>query len=129
MRALVKKHLPRGYQERMQYGMIGWVVPKKVLPMTYNGQALAIAGLAAQKHQISLYLVGRYAVPAVGKAFDAAAKQMKGVSTGKSCVRFKQAAQLDPAAVAAVLRAVPVDVFVASHQAAHAGKRLRPVVD
>lgn len=39
-RALVRKHLPKGYQEMMLWGMITWVVPQKKLRDTYNGQPL-----------------------------------------------------------------------------------------
>ena len=41
--------------------MIGWVVPLKDFPDTYNKQPLAYAGLAAQKNYNSLYLNCVYA--------------------------------------------------------------------
>ena len=32
VRAAIKKHLPQGYVETMQYGMISYVVPLKLYP-------------------------------------------------------------------------------------------------
>ena len=58
---VVRKHMPKGYAEGMAWGMIGWVVPLSVMAETYNGQPLCYAGLAAQKHYNSLYLMGTVA--------------------------------------------------------------------
>jgi hypothetical protein len=44
----------------MRYGMIGWYVPLERFPDTYNGQPLALAGLASQKSYVSLYLNSVY---------------------------------------------------------------------
>jgi hypothetical protein len=33
---VVLEHLPKGYEETMQYGMIGYVVPLDRYPATYN---------------------------------------------------------------------------------------------
>jgi len=32
LRATIKKHLPKGFGEGMQYGMIGYFVPHKLFP-------------------------------------------------------------------------------------------------
>jgi len=34
VRAVLRKHLPKGYAEMMQYGMISYVVPLKLSPVT-----------------------------------------------------------------------------------------------
>ncbi|MBT8337068.1 MAG: DUF1801 domain-containing protein, partial [Gemmatimonadetes bacterium] len=47
--ALVRKHIPAGFEEGINYGMIGWTVPLSRYPDTYNGQPLGIVSLAAQK--------------------------------------------------------------------------------
>ena len=39
-RALVRKHLPKGYAEAMGYGMITWSIPLRTYPDTYNGEPL-----------------------------------------------------------------------------------------
>ena len=37
VRSLVKKHLPKGYQEEMNWGAITYAIPLKTFPETYNG--------------------------------------------------------------------------------------------
>ena len=63
VRDAVNAALPAGYVEMMSFGMIGWVVPLDDYPVTYNGQPLAYAALAAQKNGNSLYLNCVYASP------------------------------------------------------------------
>ena len=60
VRQVVLDHLPPGFEEVVQYGMISYVVPLERYPDTYNGQALAGASLADQKRYMSLYLMGVY---------------------------------------------------------------------
>jgi len=38
VRDIVNANLPPGFEEGMQYGMIGWYVPLVRYPDTYNGQ-------------------------------------------------------------------------------------------
>src|SRR5690349_21378547 len=59
-RAFVHKHLPKGYAEFMNWGVINWGIPLEVFPDTYNGQPLLYVGLGAQKRYNSLYLMGAY---------------------------------------------------------------------
>ena len=51
VRTLVRKHLPKGYEECMNYGMISWQVPLAKYPNTYNEQPLGYLALAAQSRQ------------------------------------------------------------------------------
>src|SRR6476661_1110358 len=59
-RAFVRKHLPKGYAEFMNWGVINWGIPLDEFPDTYNGQPLCYIGLGAQKNYNSLYLMGAY---------------------------------------------------------------------
>ena len=63
VREVILANLPDGFQECMQYGMIGYAIPLERFPDTYNKQALGVAALAAQKRHISVYLHGLYADP------------------------------------------------------------------
>jgi len=122
VRDLVNAHLPDGYVEAMDYGMIAWAVPLETYPDTYNGHALAVAALAAQKNYCSLYLMTVYsgACRIPEEEFRARWNGPKRLDMGKSCVRFKRAADLDLELIAEVIAATPPDVFVA---AAKAGRR------
>ena len=61
VREVILANLPDGFEETMQYGMIGYAIPLERFPNTYNGQALGSVALAAQKRHISVYLHALYA--------------------------------------------------------------------
>lgn len=94
VRAVIKKNLPKGYQETTQYGMIAYIVPESVVPAasTYNGEPLAYLGLAAQKRYLSLYLMTVYGHRETEAWFKREyAKSGKKLNMGKSCLRFQHA--------------------------------------
>ena len=120
VREVILANLPDGFEETMQYGMIGYAIPLERFPNTYNGQALGSVALAAQKRHISVYLHGLYASRELTDWFVAAyAESGKKLNMGKSCVRFRRA---DDAALdvigAAVARVTPDDL-IAAHEAVH----------
>ena len=49
VRQVILDHLPEGFDESMQFGMIGYVIPLERYPVTYNRQPLMYAALASQK--------------------------------------------------------------------------------
>src|SRR5689334_25390324 len=59
-RAFVRRHIPKGYAEFMNWGVINWGIPLEEFPNTYNGQPLSYVGLGAKKSYNSLYLMGMY---------------------------------------------------------------------
>jgi len=124
VRDVVKKHLPAGYQEGMDYGYIGWSVPLSVYPDTYNGQPLCYAALASQKNHMALYLMCAYAEGPIKqrlvKGFKEAGKKL---DMGKSCIRFKQLEDLPLDVVAEVTAAVPMKKYVEIARAARSKKK------
>ena len=72
LRAVIRRHLPKGYREVMNWGAITYEVPLRRHPDTYNGKPLAYACLAAQKNYFALYLLGAYQDPAQAKKLEAA---------------------------------------------------------
>src|SRR5215813_4528172 len=59
-RAFVHTHLPKGYAEFMNWGVINWGIPLEEFSNTHNGQPLSYVGLGAKKSYNSLYLMGAY---------------------------------------------------------------------
>src|SRR4029077_11260005 len=59
-RALVHRHIPKGYAEFMNWGVINWGIPLEEFSNTHNGQPLCYVGLGAKKSYNSLYLMGVY---------------------------------------------------------------------
>lgn len=121
LRDLIVRHLPPGYVETMNWGMICYEVPLARYPATYNGQPLGYVALAAQKNAYSLYLMslceGSAGEQALRDAFRAAGKKL---DFGKSCVRFKRLEDLPLEALAALIASTPVETFLAEHEAARA---------
>lgn len=96
LRKVIKKNLPKGFQECMGYGMLGYVVSHSIYPAGYHcnpKDPLPFMGLASQKNSINLYHMGIYAEPKLYKWFtEAHAKASpKKLDMGKSCVRYKKA--------------------------------------
>jgi hypothetical protein len=93
VRALIKKHLPKGYVESTQYGMISYVVPLSTYPDGYLGKKdvpLPYICLASQKQHMAVYLMCVYGDAKLSKWFTSAWKKTgKKLDMGKSCLRFK----------------------------------------
>jgi len=118
---LVRRNIPPGYEESINYGMIGWTIPLDRYPNTYNGQPLGVVSLGAQKHHNALYLSGPYADPELAGRIHRAYKEAgKRLDMGKSCVRFKRWDQLEPDVLAEVIAAVPPDRFIELYERARA---------
>ena len=123
-RSLVRKHLPKGYQERMIYGMIGWTVPETKLRETYNGQPLCYAALAAQKNYTTLYLMTAYGSKnQYAWLRDQFKKAGKKFDMGKSCLHFKSIDDIVPEAVGKVLSSVTPDQYVQIYLDSRSGRK------
>jgi uncharacterized protein YdhG (YjbR/CyaY superfamily) len=120
VREVILANLPDGFEECMQYGMIGYAIPLEDFPNTYNGQALGVAALAAQKRHISVYLHGLYADPELTEWFVEAYKQTgKRLNMGKSCVRFPRAEAAALDLIGEVIARITPGQLIAQHEAAH----------
>lgn len=90
VRAVVKKRLPKGYVEAMNWGMLSYEIPLNRYPDTYNKQPLMYLALAAQKNNFALYMTGVSGDTAMMDRLTAACKAAgKKLEMGKSCLRFK----------------------------------------
>ena len=109
-RALVRRHIPKGYAEFMNWGVINWGIPLEDFSNTHNGQPLCYIGLGAQKNYNSLYLMGvydstgKYTSPFSEKLLvDAFKKAGKRLDMGKCCLHFKALDDLELTSVAKVI--------------------------
>ena len=116
VRDLVNRSLPAGFEEGIQYGMIGWCVPLSRYPDTYNGQPLGIVALAAQKNHLSLYLMAVYGSERNAEFERAWAASGKRLNMGKSCVRFKKLDDLALDVLAEVLGWMTPEQFIARYE-------------
>ena len=121
VREVILRHLPEGYLEGMGFGMIGYVVPLARYPKTYNQQPLVYAALGAQKHYHALYLMSVYRDSAAeARLRHAFAEAGLKLDFGKSCIRFRKAADLPLEAIGALLAETPPDAFIAAYEASRA---------
>ena len=124
VRAVVKKHLPAGYEESFTSGMIVWVVPLERYRDTYNGHALWYAALAAQKNHLTLHLMNAYGSPPLAEklkqGFAAAGKKL---DMGKACLRFRRADDLALDTIAEVVATTPIERWIEIARSARAPKK------
>ena len=117
VRKVIRRNLPKGYQEVMNWGAITYELPLKRYPNTYNGQPLCYAALAAQKHHFALYLMTVYGDKKLEQELrDAFKKAGKKLDMGKSCVRFRSVDQLQLDAIGRIIAAVPPDKYIAAYE-------------
>jgi hypothetical protein len=95
LQKVIKKNLPKGFKEEINYGMIGYVVPHSKYPAGYHcnpKMPLPFLNIASQKNFIAVYHMGMYANPQLLQWFtEAHAKASpKKLDMGKSCMRYKK---------------------------------------
>jgi hypothetical protein len=123
-RAFVRKHIPDGYAEFMNWGVINWGIPLEQFPDTYNGQPLCYIGLGAQKNYNSLYLMGAYSTSngeyttpfSQQLLVDAFRKAGKRLDMGKCCLHFKKLDDLELTSVAQVIAMSTPDEYLAYYK-------------
>ena len=123
-RTFVLSHLPKGYAEFMNWGVINWGIPLEEFSNTHNGQPLTYVGLGAQKNYNSLYLMGtfnsssgEYTTPFSEKLLvDAFKKAGKRLDMGKCCLHFKQLDDLELTSVAKVIAMSTPEEYLAYYK-------------
>jgi hypothetical protein len=125
-RAFVHRHIPKGYAEFMNWGVINWGIPLDEFSNTHNGQPLSYVGLGAQKRYNSLYLMGAYdssngeytspfAERLLADAFEKAGKRF---DMGKCCLRFKTLDDLELTSVAQMIAMSTPTEYIAFYKRA-----------
>jgi uncharacterized protein YdhG (YjbR/CyaY superfamily) len=129
VRDVITRHLPEGYEEGMQYGMIAYYVPKSLYPAGYHAnpeQPLGFAALGSQKSHMALYLMCVYGDGELNRWFvDEYKKTGKKLDMGKACVRFKKLDDLPLDLVGRTVARVPVAAYVAKVEAMLAETKAR----
>jgi uncharacterized protein YdhG (YjbR/CyaY superfamily) len=123
VRDTVNAHLPEGYVEQIDWGMISWVVPLEEYPDTYNGKPLVYAALASQKNHLSVYLMGLYSDGPEESWFrEQYAERGLRLDMGKSCVRFKSLDELPLDVLGGAIEKIPVGEYIARYELARASR-------
>jgi uncharacterized protein YdhG (YjbR/CyaY superfamily) len=95
LRSVFKKNLPKGFQEVIGYGMIGYVVPHSIFPAGYHcnpSLPLPFVNIASQKNYIAVHHMGIYANPKLLKWFvdEYPKHSVTKLDMGKACIKFKK---------------------------------------
>ncbi|WP_242203055.1 DUF1801 domain-containing protein [Aestuariivivens insulae] len=95
LRQVILENLPQGFEEGMNYNMIGYYIPHTVYPQGYHcnpKQPLPFMNIASQKNSINVYHMGIYAKEDLKHWFVEVYKEQssKKLDMGKSCIRFKK---------------------------------------
>ncbi|MDO6674241.1 DUF1801 domain-containing protein [Tenacibaculum sp. 1_MG-2023] len=95
LQTLIRKNLPKGFEEGINYNMIGYYVPHSKYPNGYHCDPklpLPFINLASQKNSVNLYHSGIYAKKELHDWFvsEYPKHSKRKIDMGKSCIRFKK---------------------------------------
>lgn len=119
--ATISENLPKGFQEGISYGMIGWSVPLEAYPAGYHctpGSPLPFLNLASQKNFIALYHMGIYADEELLNWFVAEYPNhcMRKLDMGKSCIRFKKPEEIPFELIAELVQKMSVKDWISHYE-------------
>ena len=95
LREAIITNLPKGFEECINYGMIGYVVPHSIYPNGYYCDPklpLPFMNIASQKNFIAFYHMGIYGNADLMNWFvsEFPNHSKAKLDMGKSCIRFKK---------------------------------------
>ncbi len=121
LRKIILQNLPSGFSEGIGYGMIGYVVPHELYPAGYHCDPklpLPFVSIASQKNFIALYHMGIYASPKLLKWFvdEYPKHSVKKLDMGKSCIRFKNPADIPYKLIGELIKKITVKEWIRSYE-------------
>lgn len=106
-----------GYEEGIQYGIIGYYVPHRVFPAGYHcdpKQPLPFVAIGAKKNYISLHLMCVYGNAGLNTWFrEQWKKSGKKLDMGKACVRIKSVGDAPLHVIGQAIKRVPAKKYIA----------------
>jgi uncharacterized protein YdhG (YjbR/CyaY superfamily) len=121
LRKQIKENLPKGFEECMNYGMIGYVVPFSVYPAGYHCDPklpLPFINIASQKNYIAMYHHGLYGDEALSNWFrnEYPKYSPSKLDMGKSCIRFKKPEHIPYELIAELCRKIDCESYIARYE-------------
>ena len=123
LRKVINDNLPDGFEEGIQYKMIGYYVPHSVYPDGYHCDPktpLPFMSFASQKNSVNLYHSGIYANPELYELFVSEyPKQCKRkLDMGKSCIRFKKMDEIPFELIGELTRKMTCNDWIKTYESA-----------
>lgn len=123
LQEVINQHVPEGFAFGELYKMPSWFVPLEVYPAGYHcqkNQPLPFLSVANTKTHLALYHMGIYADAELYKWFTEAFEKETGKKPdmGKSCIRFKKAADIPFALIGRLMEQMSPAKWIATYEAA-----------
>ena len=121
LRNVITKNLPKGFEEGIQYGMIGYFVPHKMYPNGYHCnpiEPLPFMSIASQKNSINIYHMGLYANKELYDWFvtEYSKQFSRKLDIGKSCIRFKKETDIPFDILEKLMQKIPVEEWISTYE-------------
>lgn len=121
LRNVITKNLPKGFEEGIQYGMIGYFVPHKMYPNGYHcnpKEPLPFMSIASQKNSINIYHMGLYANKELYDWFvtEYSKQFSRKLDIGKSCIRFKKETDIPFDILEKLVQKIPVEEWISTYE-------------
>lgn len=117
----IKKNLPKGFTDCINYGMIGFVVPHSIYKDGYHCDPklpLPFISLASTKSHIAIYHMGMYMNSSLLEWFkeEWAKQSTKKLDMGKSCIRFKKPEDVPLKLIAEMAKKMSVENWIENYE-------------
>lgn len=121
LRKTILDNMPKGLEEVMSYGMLGYVVPHSIYPNGYHCDPklpLGFLAIASQKNFIAFYSMIIYGDKTINDWFVSEyPKQCKTkLDMGKCCIRFKKMDDIPYDLIAALVQKVSVQEWITMYE-------------
>lgn len=127
LRKAIKDNLPKGFEEGIQYGMIGYYVPHSIYPDGYHctpETPLPFMSYASQKNSVNLYHMGLYSKRELYDWFVTEYPKhcKRKLDMGKSCIRFKYIDEIPFRLIGELSSKMTVEEWIDIYEKAHKNK-------
>lgn len=121
LRSIIKENLPSGFEEGINYKMLGYYVPHSIYPDGYHcnpKDPLPFLNVASQKNSINLYHSGIYANKELLDWFVSEYPKhcKRKLDMGKSCIRFKKIDEIPYDLIAELCTKMTVEEWITIYE-------------
>ncbi len=121
LRKTISENLPKGFEEGINYKMIGYYVPHSKYPDGYHCDPklpLPFMNVASQKNSINLYHSGIYADNKLLEWFVSEYPKhcKRKLDMGKSCIRFKKIDEIPYELIGELVTKMTADQWIATYE-------------
>jgi hypothetical protein len=121
LRTVIVENLPKGFEETIGYGMIGYVVPHSIYPEGYHCTPklpLPFINIVMRKDIITLYHMGLYSDEKLLSWFKDEYSKLTSLKLdmGKSCIRFKKSGDIPFSLIVALIQKVSVNEWITRYE-------------